>query len=74
MLVTSYHNNDHVIFHRMFYTATKEGRFTSNKAAGFKTYLNMNAKYLMVRHIGYNDLTLHLVFLRHNAAKFFLTY
>ena len=42
MLVTSYHNNDHVIFYRMFYSATK-GRFTSNKAAGFKTYLNMNA-------------------------------
>ena len=43
MLVTSYHNNDHVIINRMFYTATKEGRFTSNKAAAFETYLNMNA-------------------------------
>ena len=28
----------------------------------------------MVRHIGHNDLTLHLVFLRHYAAKFFLMY
>ena len=43
MLVTSYYNNDHVIFYRMFYSAMKEGRFTFNKAAGFKTYLNMNA-------------------------------
>ena len=43
MVLTSYHNNDHVIFYRMLYTATKEGRFTSNKAAGFKMYLNMNA-------------------------------
>ena len=43
MLVTNYHNNGHVIFYRMFYSATKEGRFTSNKAAGFKMYLNMNA-------------------------------
>ena len=43
MLVTSYHKNDHVIFYHMFYTATKEGRFTPNKEAGFKTYLNMNA-------------------------------
>ena len=42
MLVTSYHKNDHVIFYRMFYTATKRGRFTSNKAAGFNAYLNMN--------------------------------
>ena len=36
MLVASYHKNDHVIFCCMFHTATKEGRFTSNKAAGFK--------------------------------------
>ena len=43
MLVTSYHNNSHVTFCRVFYTATKQGRFTSNKVAGFKTYLNMNA-------------------------------
>ena len=43
MLVTSYHYHDHVIFYRKFNSATKEGRFTSNKAGGFKTYLNMNA-------------------------------
>ena len=42
MLATSYHDNDEVTFYRMFYAATKQGRFTSNKAAGFKTYLNMN--------------------------------
>ena len=39
MLVTSYHNNDHVIFYRMFYSATKEGRFTSNKAAVLRRIL-----------------------------------
>ena len=32
MLLTSYHNNDHVIFYRMFYSAKKKGRFTSNRA------------------------------------------
>ena len=41
MLVTSYHNNNHVTFYRVFYTVTKQGRFMLNEAAGFKTYLNM---------------------------------
>ena len=42
MLVTSYHNNDHVTFYRMYYTATKQGKITSIEVAGFKTYLNIN--------------------------------
>ena len=29
MFVTSYHNNNHVIFYRIFWTATKQGRFVS---------------------------------------------
>ena len=41
MLVTSHHINNHVTFYHVFYTATKQGRFMYNKAAGFKTYLNM---------------------------------
>ena len=40
--MTSHHNNDHVTFPSMSYAATKQGRFTPTKAAGFKTYLNMN--------------------------------
>ena len=41
MLATSYHNNNRVTFYRVFYTATKQGRFMCNEAAGFKTYLNI---------------------------------
>ena len=41
MLAISYHNNNHVTFYRVFYTATKQGMFKCNEAAGFKTYLNI---------------------------------
>ena len=41
MLATSYHNKNHVTFYRVFSTATKQGRFMCNEAAGFKTYLNI---------------------------------
>ena len=62
MLATSYHNNDHVTFYRMLYTATKQGKLTSNETAGFRRYLNMNVTTCW-SDLTYNDLTLDLVFI-----------
>ena len=44
MLVTCYHNNNHVTFYRIFYTATKQEGFTSKKAADFKTHHKIIAR------------------------------